>query len=83
MFFELHSSATEEEKDKKWVKKGNFLANGKSLNEFIMKIRFTISIILILGVSYSGVQTIIPIETKNFAMVFKTDNQNRLWTVYF
>ena len=25
----------EEEKDKKWVKKGNFLANGKSLNEFI------------------------------------------------
>tara|TARA_R110000868_G_scaffold173829_1_gene410213 strand:- start:21239 stop:21361 length:123 start_codon:yes stop_codon:yes gene_type:complete len=34
VFFELHSSAMEEEKDKKWVKKGNFLANGKSLNEF-------------------------------------------------
>jgi hypothetical protein len=33
-FFELHSRAMEGEKDKKWVKKGNFLANGKSLNEF-------------------------------------------------
>jgi hypothetical protein len=27
VFFELHSSATEEKKGKKWVKKGNFLAN--------------------------------------------------------
>jgi len=26
-FFELHSIVTEGEKDKKWVKKGNFLAN--------------------------------------------------------
>ncbi len=34
-FFELHSRATEGEKDKKWVQKGDFLANGKSLNEFI------------------------------------------------
>jgi len=27
VFFELHSSATERKKGKKWVKKGNFLAN--------------------------------------------------------
>jgi len=26
VFFELHSSATEGKKDKKWVKKGDFLA---------------------------------------------------------
>tara|TARA_R110000868_G_scaffold173829_2_gene410225 strand:- start:12621 stop:12791 length:171 start_codon:yes stop_codon:yes gene_type:complete len=41
VFFELHSSATEEGKDKKWVKKGNFLANGKSLNEFFSKFDIT------------------------------------------
>ncbi|GMN05474.1 hypothetical protein MTsPCn5_08620 [Croceitalea sp. MTPC5] len=33
-FFELHNSATERKKDKKWVKKGNFLTNRNSLNEF-------------------------------------------------
>ena len=27
VFFELHSRATEGKKDKKWVKKDNFLAN--------------------------------------------------------
>jgi hypothetical protein len=31
----MHSSATERKKDKKWVQKPNFLANGKSLNHFI------------------------------------------------
>jgi len=36
-FFELHSSATEGKKDKKWVKKSNFLANRKSLNGFHIK----------------------------------------------
>jgi len=34
-FFELHSRATEGKKDEKWMKKSNFLANGKSLNHFI------------------------------------------------
>jgi hypothetical protein len=33
-FFELHSWAKEGKKDQKWVQKGNFLANRKSLNEF-------------------------------------------------
>ncbi len=33
-FFELHSKATEEEKDKECAKKSNFIANRKSLNEF-------------------------------------------------
>jgi hypothetical protein len=27
VFFELHSSATEGKKGKKWVKRGNFIAN--------------------------------------------------------
>jgi hypothetical protein len=31
-FFKLHSIATEREKDNKWVKKDNFLANSNSLN---------------------------------------------------
>jgi len=35
----LYSRATERKKDKKWTKKGNFLANGKSLNHFNGKIR--------------------------------------------
>ena len=30
----MHSSATELIKDKTWTKKDNFLANGKSLNQF-------------------------------------------------
>ena len=34
----------EEEKDKKWVKKGNFLANGKSLNEFIKNFKHSLPI---------------------------------------
>ncbi len=33
-FFELHSMATERKKGKERTKKGNFLANGESLNEF-------------------------------------------------
>ncbi|MFI0428528.1 alpha-galactosidase [Mariniflexile sp. HMF6888] len=48
-----------------------------------MKIRYTASIILFLVISYCRAQTIIPIETKDFAMVFQTDSQNRLWNVYF
>jgi alpha-galactosidase len=28
-------------------------------------------------------QTVIPIETKDFAMVLKTDDQKRLWNIYF
>ncbi len=34
-FFELHSSTTERKKDKNRAKNSNFLANSKSLNEFI------------------------------------------------
>ncbi|HEX9600189.1 MAG TPA: alpha-galactosidase [Mariniflexile sp.] len=45
--------------------------------------RYTASIILFLVISYCRAQTIIPIETKDFAMVFQTDGQNRLWNVYF
>lgn len=48
-FFELHSSAMEREKDKKWAKINNFLANCKSLNEFIFRSRnnpFQITIFL-------------------------------------
>jgi hypothetical protein len=30
----MHSSATERKKGEKWVQKTNFLANGKSLNDF-------------------------------------------------
>jgi hypothetical protein len=36
-FFELHSRATLGKKDEKWANKGNFLANGKSLNQFNIK----------------------------------------------
>ena len=36
-FFKLHSRATEGKKDKIRAKKNNFLANQKSLNEFIIK----------------------------------------------
>ncbi len=32
---------------------------------------------------YTKAQTVIPIETKDFAMVFKTDDQKRLWNIYF
>ena len=38
-FFELHSRATEGEKVEKRAKKHHFLANRKSLNEFMDKIR--------------------------------------------
>lgn len=38
-FFELHSIATERKKDKNSVKKSNFLANRKSVNEFNVKHR--------------------------------------------
>lgn len=48
-----------------------------------MKIKFNKAIILFFAISYCSAQTIIPIETKDFAMVFKTDNQNRLWNIYF
>ncbi|MEN3324749.1 alpha-galactosidase [Mariniflexile soesokkakense] len=48
-----------------------------------MKIKFNKTIILFFVISYCSAQTIIPIETKDFAMVFKTDNQNRLWNIYF
>ena len=34
VFFKVHSRATERKKGKKWVQKTNFLANGKSLNDF-------------------------------------------------
>ena len=34
VFFKVHSRATELKKGKKWVQKTNFLANGKSLNDF-------------------------------------------------
>ena len=34
VFFKVHSRATERKKGKKWVQKTNFLANGKSLNNF-------------------------------------------------
>ncbi len=36
-FFELHSRVTKGKKGKERTKKGDFLANGKSLNEFIQK----------------------------------------------
>ncbi|WP_166967409.1 alpha-galactosidase [Yeosuana marina] len=48
-----------------------------------MKIEFNKMIILFFVISYCSAQTIIPIETKDFAMVFKTDSQNRLWNIYF
>jgi len=48
-----------------------------------MKIKFNKAIILFFVISYCSAQTIIPVETKDFAMVFKTDNQNRLWNCYF
>ncbi len=32
---------------------------------------------------FTKAQTVIPIETKDFAMVFKTDDQKRLWNIYF
>jgi len=38
VFFKLHSWATERKKGKKWMKKTSFLANGKSLNHFIIKV---------------------------------------------
>ncbi len=41
------------------------------------------SVILTLCVIGLNAQSIIPIETKDFAMVFQTDSQNRLWNVYF
>ena len=37
VFFKMHSRATERKKGKKWVQKTNFLANEKSLNDFIVK----------------------------------------------
>ncbi|MEL0455106.1 alpha-galactosidase [Flavobacteriaceae bacterium SZ-1-7] len=48
-----------------------------------MNIRTTLVIICFLAISFCESQTIIPIETKDFSMVFKTDAQNRLWNVYF
>lgn len=36
-FFELDSRATEGKKGKRWVKKGNFLANGSSSNGLYKK----------------------------------------------
>ena len=48
-----------------------------------MKIKFNKAIILFFVISYCSAQTIIPVETKDYAMVFKTDNQNRLWNCYF
>jgi alpha-galactosidase len=43
----------------------------------------TFVLFLIFMVSHLTGQTIIPIETKDFAMVLETDSQLRLWNVYF
>lgn len=48
-----------------------------------MTFTFTTTFLLIFVVTFCNSQTVIPIETKDFAMVFKTDNQNRLWNIYF
>jgi hypothetical protein len=37
VFLEMHSRATEQKKDKKWLQKTNFLANEKSLNHFAIR----------------------------------------------
>ena len=39
VIFKLHSRATEGKNGEKWVQKDNFLANEKSLNEFIIKVQ--------------------------------------------
>lgn len=47
---------------------------------------YLLSVITIFLLSQSNLtkaQVIIPIETKDFATVFKTDGDNRLWNIYF
>lgn len=48
-----------------------------------MKARNTFAIALCALTFLCNAQTVIPIETKDFSMVFKTDAQHRLWNIYF
>ncbi|WMI64800.1 alpha-galactosidase [Aestuariibaculum sp. YM273] len=48
-----------------------------------MKLKYAILLLTLVAFFNGRSQQVIPIETKDFSMVFKTDQNKRLWNVYF
>lgn len=49
----------------------------------MMKNRIIVLIVLAMLSPFCNAQVTIPIETKDFVTIFKTDENNRLWNIYF